>query len=173
MRSTTGAYVSVSDKVNSMSLALRLAEKFTSFHGVIDEIREQLHSYRQVAEISPLPTALISREGHNVYTNEAYQFMLECDADELLDQGWEQFVHPEDLETIRTAWFAFVNDHERDRFSHEMRFVTKHSRQVITVTAAAARIPNDGFVAFVSPCGACPQMERWLPRLGMIQQPSG
>lgn len=163
----------MSEQENSVSLAQRLAEKFASFHGAIDEIRDQLHLYRHVAEISPLPTALISRDGHNVYTNSAYQRMLECSPDELLDQGWEQFTHPDDVEAVRKAWFDFVNNQNEDRFRHEIRFISKESRNVIAATAAAARIPGDGFVAFVIPCDGCPQMEKWLPRLGTIQQPPG
>lgn len=99
--------------------------------------------------------------------------MLECSADELLDQGWEQFTHPDDLETVRRAWFEFVNKPDRERFRHPMRFITKHSKQIVAVTAAAAHIPGDGFVAFVIPCDGCPQMDKWLPRLGTIQQPPG
>lgn len=156
---------------NIVSLAQRLAEKFTSFHGVIGEIREQLHLYRHVAEISPLPTVLISREGHNVYTNTAFYRMLECSDDELLDQGWEQFTHPDDVDAVRKKWFEFVHDYDKLRFQCEMRFITKESKLLIAVTAAAARIPGDGFVAFIIPCDGCPQMEKWLPRLGTIQQP--
>lgn len=155
-------------------MAQRLAEKFASFHDRIGEIREQLHLYRHVAEVSPLPTALISREGHNVYTNTAYQMMLECSEDELLDQGWEQFTHPDDLPAVREAWFKFVSDPDASpRFKREMRFITKKNKRVLFTVAAAARIPNDGFVAFVIPCEGCPQMENWLPRLGTIQQQSG
>lgn len=72
-------------------MAQCLAEKFTAFHGIIGKIREQLHLYHHVADVSPLPTALISSEGYNVYTNLAYQHMLECSEGELLNHGWEQF----------------------------------------------------------------------------------
>lgn len=153
-------------------MAQRLAEKFAEFHGVIHEIREQLHSYRHIAEVSPLPTALISREGHNVYTNQAYQIMLECSDEELLNQGWENFCHPDDLAATLKAWFGFVHG-TADHFHCDMRFITKESKRVLQTQVAAARIPNDGFVAFLLPCDGCPQLEKWLPRLGTIQQPPG
>lgn len=154
---------------NSVSLAQRLAEKFAAFHDVIGEIREQLHRYRHVAKVSPMPTALISRQGHNVYTNSAYHQMLECSPDELLDQGWEQFTHPDDLPAVRKNWFAFVNNSE-NHFRCGMRFVTKVSKHTLPVTVAAARIPGDGFVAYIIPCDGCSQMERWLPKPEATQQ---
>lgn len=133
-------------------MAQCLAEKFTAFHGIIGKIREQLHLYHHVADVSPLPTALISSEGYNVYTNLAYQHMLECSEGELLNHGWEQFTHPADVLPVRTAWFDFVRDLTRDRFRCGMRFITKKSKHTLNVSVSAARIPGDGFVAFIIPC---------------------
>jgi PAS domain-containing protein len=95
------------------SLAAQIAKSFTSLHRRIDEIEIQLRNYKAVADISPIPVALISKDDHtNVYANPAYAKMVECDVVELLGDSWTHFHHPEDLAPLLAAWRTFLSSPE-------------------------------------------------------------
>ena len=133
------------------SLAVQVAKSFSSLHRRIDEIETQLQNYRAVADISPIPVALISSNDHtNVYANPAYAELMECQVVELLGDGWTHFHHPEDLAPLLAAWRNFLTTEEDIAFRWRGRYVSKKGKVIMT-RSFATKLPDGGSVMFIVP----------------------
>jgi len=137
-----------------VSIAQALAQQFAATRQEIAEIERQLHLYRVIADTCPLPVVLLDSHGDNVYVNHAYCDMLECTHQDLLYKGWRNFVDPEMLAPIDTAWGEYVSN-PTGKFVASLTFLSGRTKTKIQTHVFASHIPNDGFVAYVIPLDNC------------------
>lgn len=107
-----------------------------------------------------MPTVLIARTGETVYVNAAYTTFLGCNAEDLLDLGWKNFIEPGALPALVTEWEAFRNS-DKEWFHTTTVFLAKGSTQNCTIIAV--RIPADGYAAFIVPVECAKRMMHLCP----------
>lgn len=88
-----------------------------------EELRQSEAKFRSLSESSPVGIFMTDIGGQCIYTNPRYQAICGCTFDELLGDGWVQFIHPEEREQVATGWSSAVS--QRQEFRSEIRFVHK------------------------------------------------
>jgi PAS domain S-box-containing protein len=76
--------------------------------------------FRSLCESSPVGIFRIDAEGKCIYTNPRCQAICGFTFSEALGDGWRDFVHPEDLESLVVEWNEAAKAHQE--FSAELRY---------------------------------------------------
>jgi PAS domain S-box-containing protein len=70
------------------------------------ELRQSEDLFRSLSECSPVGIFKIDPNGKCIYTNPRCQTICGCTGEAALGSGWMRFVHPEDLNNLRSRWLA-------------------------------------------------------------------
>ncbi|MFN3405483.1 MAG: PAS domain S-box protein [Cytophagaceae bacterium] len=82
---------------------------------------ESEQRFRILAENAPVGIFLANKNGEVVYVNKKLSEIVGFPAEEFLNDGWKNAVHPEDLERLNTRWMMTVK--EGREFKEEGRFL--------------------------------------------------
>jgi PAS domain S-box-containing protein len=69
-----------------------------------ERIKVSEQNLRVLAETMPQLVWTTQPDGRVDYTNQRYRSLTQADSAHLLDHGWQQFVHPEDIERVLALW---------------------------------------------------------------------
>jgi PAS domain-containing protein len=135
----------------SLTIATKLAQRFTEYRDRIDQISGQLRQYKVMIDLCPLPTIFCESHGHLVYANTAYlQMVLAADLSDVQQDLWLNVVHPEDLARVQACWKAFLTDPQQNRFEIEYRCV-RNDDKMFTVLLKAQQILSSNIVGYIVP----------------------
>ena len=88
---------------------------------VQEALRDSEARYRLLSAFAPIGIAQADTSGSIVYTNAHWQTLVGIPPDDTLGNGWLQAVHPDDRNSVATAWTSAIRTGRE--FSHEWRFV--------------------------------------------------
>lgn len=113
---------------NQLAIAIQQSELYQQLE---EELRERQHAevalrqsenlFRSVSEFLPVGIFRGDTQGKNVYTNPRYQAICGCTFEEALGYGWQQFIHPNDLQAVSSEWTAATAANQE--FCCEVRYV--------------------------------------------------
>jgi PAS domain S-box-containing protein len=72
-------------------------------------LRDAEAKFRAMVEASPVGIFLARLDGNTVYTNPAYLRILGLSGEDARDLGWIRAIHPEDRDTVATAWHKSIS----------------------------------------------------------------
>ncbi len=85
-----------------------------------EALRHSEALFRSLTESSPMGIFRTDAQRQCIYTNPRYQAISGCTFEEALDNGWMQFIHPEDLKFFLPQWFEATA--VQQEFSGEIRY---------------------------------------------------
>lgn len=100
---------------------------------------------RHLADLSPVGIMQTDREGRFVYANAKWCQMTGYAQDGVVGRGWEEVVHPEDVEAMRDAW-ARMQEYGVP-FSMEFRYVRTGQEPIWVCSEAMELRDGQGRVA--------------------------
>ncbi len=74
----------------------------------LETLRDGEAKFRAMVEASPVGIFLSRLDGNTIYTNPAYLRILGLSAGEARDLGWIRAIHPEDRDTVASAWHKSI-----------------------------------------------------------------
>lgn len=86
-------------------------------------LKESEAKFRSLCEYSPIGVFMTDILGQCIYTNPHYQKICGFTFEELLGEGYLQFIHPEDQETILAQWLQAIT--QKQEFCSEFRYLHK------------------------------------------------
>lgn len=96
---------------NQLAIAIQQAELYQQLQEELGErrqveeaLRQSEALFRSLSECSPLGIFRTDAQGKWTYTNPRCQAIGGFTFEEALEDGWRQFVHPEDLEGVLSQW---------------------------------------------------------------------
>ena len=96
---------------NQLAIAIQKAEMYQQLQKELGErrqveeaLRQSEALFRSLSECSPLGIFRTDAQGKWTYTNPRCQAIGGFTFEEALEDGWRQFVHPEDLEGVLSQW---------------------------------------------------------------------
>lgn len=119
---------------------------------VLLERRSALELYRSILDCCPLPMFLADSRGALIYANCAYCSMVGAKhLDDVLGDGWKQFLAPKCRERIFAEWKRMVG-RRVERFERVEQNMQSHDRSGVMVSAIRIlRVYNGYFVGFIVP----------------------
>ena len=72
------------------------------------ELRDGEAKFRAMVEASPVGIFLARLDGNTIYTNPAYLRILGLSPTDARDLGWIRAIHPEDRDTVASAWHKSI-----------------------------------------------------------------
>ena len=110
-----------------------------------EALRDSEARYRLLSASAPIGIAQADTSGSLVYTNAHWQALAGIPANDTLGNGWLQAVHPDDHDSVATAWTSSIRTgHE---FSHEWRFVHPNGESRWVRARATPLQASDGQLA--------------------------
>lgn len=134
----------------SRSVALALANRFVQYESKIERIATQLRKYKNIIDLCPLPMFFADENGNCVYANQAMQRVTDASLEELQHEGWQEYVHPDDLGETISAWQSFVRDPKCRVYEHQHRYAWADGTS-IEVLVKAQQMPCNSIVGFAVP----------------------
>lgn len=101
--------------------------------------------YRAMSEASPLGVFMLDEANQTLFANPTFAAYVGLTQAEIVTNGWESVIHPEDREWLQAEWKrAFVKDGQRT-MSWNLRFVRRQNgdSKVMWTKLSAAAIIND------------------------------
>jgi PAS domain S-box-containing protein len=102
---------------------LKIGQDVTERRRIEEALRESEARFRHMADSAPALIWMTDADGQVTFANMHYDHMFGRPAAEILEQGWEDIVLPEDLERHSTAFFEAF--HARTPFRTETRVVDR------------------------------------------------
>ena len=134
----------------SRSVALALAHRFVQYEDKIERIASQLRQYKNVIDLCPLPMFFADEHGNCVYANQAMERVTNASLEELQHEGWQEYVHPDDIGETLDTWMTFVRDPKCRVYEHQHRYVCADGTS-IEVLVKAQQMPCNSIVGFSVP----------------------
>jgi PAS domain S-box-containing protein len=100
--------------------------------------------FKALATSAPVGIYELDRSGDCLFVNEHWCELAGVDAEAALGRGWEDMIHPADLETVIAEWTA-ASDHGRE-FALEYRYLRPDGEVVWVAGRAVAVRDHDGEV---------------------------
>jgi PAS domain S-box-containing protein len=108
-------------------------------------VKNEAELLRHLADLSPVGIVQTDTEGRFVYVNAKWSQMTGYSRDQVMGRGWEDIVHPDDLESMHEAWARM---HEYGvPFSMEYRCLRPDKRQAWLCSEAMELRDAQGRVA--------------------------
>jgi PAS domain S-box-containing protein len=112
-------------------------------------LQQSEDAFRSLCEASPVGIFLCDFKGRIIYTNPRYQAIVGCTAIDVLDDGWQEFIHPDDREWFYRHWSAIIAAATEGLFN-DLRYVNKRGNVCYTqVRTAPIRAENETVIHFV------------------------
>ncbi|WP_083636976.1 PAS domain-containing protein [Leptolyngbya sp. 'hensonii'] len=102
---------------------------------VQDALQESEERFRSLSASAPIGICQTNADGCCLYTNARWQAMSGLKPEDCMGNGWTQAIHPDDRETVITAWEAYLE--QKQEFDREFRLLTPQG-EVRWVSAHAA-----------------------------------
>ncbi|WP_013323034.1 PAS domain S-box protein [Gloeothece verrucosa] len=140
------------DKAGNPSKILEINNDITLRKRAEEALQDNEAKFRSLSESSPIGIFLTDTHGRVLYTNPRYQEIVGGTAEEVLGEGWKQFIHPEDLENIVSEWLTHL-EKQKNSFYPQVRYCHKNTEirytQVHTAAIFTERGQLTGFVGTV------------------------
>lgn len=81
-----------------------VSSDITELQAAHERLVDSESRFRTLAETLPAFIWITDAAGRNVYTNSQYQTAMQRSAEELLDMGWADVVHPDDVQLLTLTW---------------------------------------------------------------------
>jgi PAS domain S-box-containing protein len=89
------------------------------------ELKESSEKFRLLTEFSPLGIFLLDKNGKCTYTNPRSHAICGYTFNEALEDGWQKFIHPEDLADLMIKWQQNLIEKTFDIYE-EVRYLHKN-----------------------------------------------
>ncbi|OKH38068.1 hypothetical protein NIES2119_10935 [[Phormidium ambiguum] IAM M-71] len=86
-------------------------------------LKESEAKFRSLCEYSPIGVFMTDIHGQCIYTNPHYQKICGSTFEELLGEGYIEFIHPEDQEVVLNQWLQAIS--QKQEFCSEFRYLHK------------------------------------------------
>lgn len=113
------------DQRGKPSKILEINNDITARKQAEEALQQNEAKFRSLCESSPIGIFLTDTQGQILYTNPRYLEIAGANAKDVLGEGWKQFIHPEDHETIISDWSANLGQ-QQNSFYPEIRFHHKN-----------------------------------------------
>lgn len=122
-----------------------LEEEVAKHKQTEDALIKSEESYRMLAKISPVGIFHTDKEGKTFYTNQRLSDMwgAKLKSDEIKQETWKQFLHPEDKDRAVSLWDKFCK-REIEHFKCEHRFLKPDGSVVWVIAEAVPEEDNQG-----------------------------
>jgi len=114
-------------------------------HMADEELRNSEEKFRTLSALAPVGIYLTSPEGNCQYVNKFWCEMAGMSPDEALGSGWVQGLHPEDRDTVCSAWKKMVDS--GGHWGLEYRFKTQEEKVTWVYGLAAPQYDAAGRIA--------------------------
>jgi PAS domain S-box-containing protein len=95
---------------------------------------ESEQRFRNMADIAPVLIWLCDTEGHLTFVNRQALIFSGCTMEQLTGGNWWQFVHPDDIERVRTVLFAAIQSQRSDQLQFRLLRGDGEYRWVLNMT---------------------------------------
>ncbi|MFB2836059.1 PAS domain S-box protein [Floridanema evergladense] len=113
-----------------------------------EALRQSEARFRSLSQYSPIGVFMTDIHGQCIYTNRHYQAICGCTFEELLGEGYIQFIHPEDRKKVLAQWSQAIS--QQQEFSGEFRYINKQGTiRFVRVQSASILTDSDELVGYV------------------------
>lgn len=112
------------DENGEPEFMLGIAQEVTEIKNALEALKKSETQFRAVFNSSGIGIALLSTEGHPIYSNPKLQNMLGYSADELSNMVFTEFTHPDDANIDMNLYMELI-DGKRDFYQLEKRYIHK------------------------------------------------
>lgn len=134
----------------SRSIALALAHRFVQYEDKIEHVAAQLRQYKTIIDLCPMPMFFADERGKWVYANQAMQRVIDASLEEIQHEGWQEFIHPDDIGETIHFWESFVKDPACRVYERQQRYMHAGGTS-IEVLVKAQQMPCNSIVGFAIP----------------------
>ncbi|MFB2967639.1 PAS domain S-box protein [Aerosakkonema sp. BLCC-F183] len=110
-----------------------------------EALRQSEDIFRSLSEFSPIGIFLCDVAGKCIYSNPCYQKIIGCTNEEVLGDGWKEFVHPDDREWVFQYWSDVVAAGNEGLFN-ELRYQHREGGVRYTQVKTAPIKSSDGTI---------------------------
>jgi PAS domain S-box-containing protein len=110
----------------------------------LDVLRVREEKFRTITNIMPQQVWTATPGGHLNFINQQVCDYLGMSSEELIQNGWEKFIYPEDVEKCRNAWAKSIKT--GDEYAVEFRFSDKHGNYRWHLGRATSLRDDDGAI---------------------------
>lgn len=129
-------------KKGDTPLAQRLASAFQAKNAIVRRFQEFI-------DACPCPTFIDGRDGECLYVNAQFERLTGATCESMKGSGWQNSVHPDDVERVATAWDSFCQG-EEERFDLKYRY-RRASGGWVPCRVTATKIESGDYIGFVVP----------------------
>ncbi|XWK91290.1 MAG: PAS domain S-box protein [Phormidium sp.] len=108
-----------------------------------EALRQSEEMFRSVSEFSPVGIFLCDVTGKCIYSNTCYQKIVGASREEVLGDGWKEFIHPDDRQWVFQYWSDIVAQGKEGLFN-ELRYQDREGRICYTQVRTAPIKSSDG-----------------------------
>lgn len=130
------------DGENNLTGFLGIGSDISKRKATEEALRRSEHRYASLAQAAPVGIFRSNTSGRCIFINEQACEIIGSSREEILDEGWIQFLHPEDRQRVLTDWYQTVQ--KNLPFRSEYRFCDRNGRSTWVISQAVAEIESTG-----------------------------
>ena len=139
---------SLKDKVNKIEFELnentKATKETTSLVKEHTEMLKVLQSRQQwILDMQDTPIFENDSNGMCTWVNDAYANLVCRDKQELMGNGWRNFIHQDDRERVIDEWERAVREQRSSQSS--FRMISRHNGRIYDVECYASKHKNNGY----------------------------